>query len=601
MFVRLSQNTFVRYFNNEAFITNQLTRYDRTYNETGIDFLSQITREPKKVEDIVYDLSLIYGDSVSYYELNNDFNRFVKELANYLFVTTGNTVKELDEHDISFSYSMDNPKTLVKDYSQITEECVKEYTQEHNLDCCHKNPHLLGIQFELTSKCNERCIHCYIPNEKKNTGMDMPKEKVFSIIDEFAKMGGLHVTLSGGEVFMHKDIISIVNYCREKDMQVSILSNLIAIKEHHIAELKKANISVLQTSLYSMNPVIHDTITTVPGSFLKTKMAIERLVASDIPIQISCPVMKVNYKDYSDVLNYARSLKCKAQTDYIMMAQSDLCTDNLANRLNLEETADLLKEIVNWDYDYKEDILKHRPKTEKTMVDYNKYINSPLCGAGINDCCITANGDVYPCAGWQSMVCGNVYHQSLKDIWEKSLEFEKIRKVTRKDFPECIECEARSFCAMCLVRNFNESGGDMFKINKHFCDVAFLNKQIVEKYITNNYMSNITDDYALKYEAIIKKAYKCNRYQVQEADADIYRHLLENYEKMMNCIDTGIGINDAKKQFDQQCLIVCGNIKRALEELNKTLPNIVIINQLLPQVTIHGINIVIDKIDQIIL
>lgn len=51
-----------------------------------------------------------------------------------------------------------------------------------------------------------------------------------------------------------------------------------------------------------------------------------------------------------------------------------------------------------------------------------------------------------------------------------------------KDFPKCLTCEARDYCAMCLVRNYNESGGDMFKTNQHFCDVAFLNKRLVEEW-----------------------------------------------------------------------------------------------------------------------
>ena len=68
---------------------------------------------------------------------------------------------------------------------------------------------IYALQFELSSRCNERCIHCYIPNEKKNVGFDMPTAKVKSILDEFAAMGGIHVTLSGGEAFMHKDIIEI--------------------------------------------------------------------------------------------------------------------------------------------------------------------------------------------------------------------------------------------------------------------------------------------------------------------------------------------------------------------------------------------------------
>jgi len=39
---------------------------------------------------------------------------------------------------------------------------------------------------------------------------------------------------------------------------------------------------------------------------------------------------------------------------------------------------------------------------------------------------------------------------------------------------------------MCMVRNYNENNGDMFKITKHFCDVAFLNKKMVEDYLKKN-------------------------------------------------------------------------------------------------------------------
>lgn len=589
----------MRFFNNEAYITSQLTKYDRTYNATGIDFLSQISRTPRSLDDCINSLLALYGNSVSEKELRADFTYFVKDLANHLFLVTGDSPEELDANDINFSYSLENPKTLIKDFSQETEQKVSECTQDHNLDSAKNNPHLLGLQFELTSRCNERCIHCYIPNGKKNKGKDMPLEKVFSIVDEFAEMGGLHVTLSGGEVFMHKDIIPIIHYCREKDMQVSILSNLIALKDSQIPEIKKANISVLQTSLYSMDPKIHDFITTVPGSFIKTKSAIEKLVAADIPVQISCPVMKANYKGYVDVLNYARSLRCKAQTDYLMMARSDLDTSNLANRLNLQETEELLKDIINWDYDYKADTLKHRPISDEIKFDFEKFSNQPLCGAGVNDCCITENGDVYPCAGWQAMVCGNVYKKSLKEIWEDSEKLNAIRKIKQKDFPQCLECEARNFCAMCLVRNFNENDGDMFKLSKHFCDAAFLNKQIVEEYITNNFMSNITDDYALKYEAIIRRAYCREQAGTDHTDADTYRHLLECYASLMEAIDRSTNIKNTKAAFDQQCLAICANIKNAVEKFGESNANILIINKLLPQTTIHGINIILDKVDEL--
>ena len=228
-----------------------------------------------------------------------------------------------------------------------------------------------------------------------------------------------------------------------------------------------------------MDPKIHDKITTIKGSFEKTKNAIEKLRNADIPLQISCPVMKANKDGYDEVMKYAHSLLMKSSTDYIMMAQSDLDTSNLANRLNLEETEKVLKEILAYDIDYRESTLKQFPMSS---IPLEEYAEMPLCGAGFNDLCVTVNGDVYPCAGWQSFVVGNVFKKSLKDIWNNSPELIRLRKIRKRDFPKCMTCEARDFCAMCLVRNYNESNGDMFKINKHFCDVAFLTKRLVEEW-----------------------------------------------------------------------------------------------------------------------
>lgn len=43
-----------------------------------------------------------------------------------------------------------------------------------------------------------------------------------------------------------------------------------------------------------MDPAIHDSITQVKGSWIKTKSAIEKLAKANIPVQISCPLMKAN-------------------------------------------------------------------------------------------------------------------------------------------------------------------------------------------------------------------------------------------------------------------------------------------------------------------
>lgn len=481
MLIRQSKNTFIRTTEKYGYITNQLTQHDRVYNEIGADFLREINRDPQEVDDIIRRLIKVYED-VDFISIKADFLEFANSLANDKFVVMGYNVEQLNQNDEVFTYAIDNPKTLKSDYTQQTQEKVSENTQDFFLEEIQGRPLISSLQFELSSRCNERCIHCYIPNEKKRQGNDMPVESVKSILDEFASMGGLHVTLSGGEVFLHKNLMEIVEYCRKKDLIISILSNLISLKDEQIPILKEANVSLIQVSLYSMDPEIHDYITTVKGSFEKTKTAIEKLIAADIPIQISCPIMKANLHGYVEVLEYAKSLKVKSQTDYIMIAQADLNTSNLANRLSLEETEELLRNIIEYDTQYREDTLKQLPISDQIKFHFERFKKQPVCGVGYDNCCITANGDVYPCAGWQNYVLGNVSKESLKEIWENSERIKELRKITQESFPQCLKCDARDYCARCLVRNYNESGGDMFKINQHFCDVAFLTKRLVEEY-----------------------------------------------------------------------------------------------------------------------
>lgn len=478
MKVRQTKDTFIRQFGNTGYIANQLTKHDLNFNETGAEFLSKISRESKEIDFIVKELLLTYED-ISFEELKSDFLDFIYDLEVKGFVLTGETAEEIDAKEPSFSYEMANPKTALYDFTNPDKSEILTDSSEFFYEEFHKAPQIFGLQIEVSSRCNERCIHCYIPNQKKDTGKDMELSLITKVMDEAKEMGTLQLTLSGGELFLHKDIASILRHARKNDFSISILSNLMLLTKEHIKLLKKINPSIIQVSLYSMNAEEHDAITLVKGSFNKTKNAIERLVEANIPVQISCPVMKLNRKSYKDVLVYANKLRIKAQTDFIMMAQADFDTNNLAQRISLNETAELIADMLQFDKDYIDSTLEQEPKSH----DIEKYKNLPVCGVGVDNICLTANGDYYPCAGWQGMIVGNAYRQSLKEIWENSPELKKLRTITNSSFPKCLECEAKDFCAMCMVRNYNESGGDMFKINQHFCDVAFLNKKMVEEYM----------------------------------------------------------------------------------------------------------------------
>jgi radical SAM protein with 4Fe4S-binding SPASM domain len=480
MLVCQSKNTFVRNHGDYAYIVNQLTNSDLVVNETGADFLKEISRDPQDIETIVNRLFKLYDNSVEKSELQKDFEYFCSELFEQKYLVLGETEDEIRNKDVDFNYQLLNSQEPISQYSIGINKEEKNTTDFWISRTQFGEFQLNDIQFELTSTCNERCIHCYIPNARKNLGHDITYDDFCNVIDQFVEMGGIHVGLSGGECLTHKHILNIIDYCRKKDLIITILSNLIALRDEQIPFLKQANIAHIQTSLYSMDAAIHDKITSIKGSWGKTKNAIEKLVDANIPVQISCPLMNANKDSFVDVLKYAESLHTIATTDYILMAEANWDTDNLAHRLSVNDVEKAMRSVLEYKLQKGESF--QNSGLSKDINDNEIIKSHPACGAGLNSLCVLSSGDVCACPGWNGMVCGNIHKQSLKRIWEESEQLNKIRKTTKSDFLQCLECEARDYCTLCLVRNFNESGGDMFKINQHFCDVAFANKKIVEEF-----------------------------------------------------------------------------------------------------------------------
>ena len=86
------------------------------------------------------------------------------------YVILGNTYQQTIDNNIGFDYSDIKQITLEKNYTPKNVRSVND-TQVVLDEYFMKKPYLSNFQIELTSKCNERCIHCYIPHEYKNSNI----------------------------------------------------------------------------------------------------------------------------------------------------------------------------------------------------------------------------------------------------------------------------------------------------------------------------------------------------------------------------------------------------------------------------------------------
>ncbi|MDR3049872.1 MAG: radical SAM protein [Elusimicrobiota bacterium] len=480
MLYRQKFDTFIRIYNEIGYITNRGNFSDRITDASGAIFLKALSRKTKTLEELSAEIIKAF--------INADINIIRKDAADFYamlekdgFIVGGANEAELNKKDIRFSYKELNPQTIKKDFAakeMRTDKSSQDYFNERFKD----KPQLMQFQIELTSRCNERCIHCYIPHENKISDID--PALYYKTLEQCKDLGILNLTLSGGEPMLHPNFSDFLRKAKEYDFSISVLSNLTLLNDDIINELKENRLSSVQVSLYSMNPEIHDAITQQKGSFEKTKASILKLIENDIPLQVSCPTMKQNKNSYVDVLNWSHKNKVRATTDFIMMARYDHSADNLDNRLDVDEVETVIKDILENDSAYQESI----KETDFTELDKRDISNDIICGVCISNLCMVADGSVYPCAGWQDYIVGNIRDQTLKDIWENSPKVKYLRSLRKKDFPKCLDCSEKTFCAMCMVRNANENPkGDPLKINEHFCKVAKINKKMAMDWkIKNN-------------------------------------------------------------------------------------------------------------------
>jgi len=230
----------------------------------------------------------------------------------------------------------------------------------------------------------------------------------------------------------------------------------------------------VQVSLYSMKPNIHDQITKLQGSFENTTSNILKLVENDIPVQITCPIIRQNKDCYKDVITWAKEHNIEATSDPSIMARYDHTTSNLCNRLLPTEVKKILHDKIEEDPQYLVQLIN---EAQQKKASNPNDIACSICHSSV---CIMESGDVYPCAGWQGCIIGNIKENSLGDIWEKSEKVAYLRSIRKKDFPRCSSCSVKEFCTMCMVRNANENQeGNPLVVNEYFCNIAKITKEIV--------------------------------------------------------------------------------------------------------------------------
>lgn len=317
----------------------------------------------------------------------------------------------------------------------------------------------LCVQLDITYRCNERCVHCYLDHHDHG---EMTTAEIKHLLDEMAEAGVFILTLSGGEIFVRKDFFEILEYARSLMFCVKLKTNAVLIGEHEARRIHELGVESVQISIYSHRPEIHDAITLIPGSLKRSLDGIRLLKSQGLRVIIANVLMTENAEDYSSVRALAAELGVETTLDPTVTPMMD--GDRSTLRLGVDPNA--LKQVF---------------RDPALVGDVDEFcaipaaagqseLDSTPCSAGHTACYVSPYGEVFPCVQFP-LPTGNVRKQRFIDIWRHSDSMNEVRSIRLRDLPTCTQCTHLSNCTRCPGLAFME--GNMRGPSSQDCEKSF--------------------------------------------------------------------------------------------------------------------------------
>jgi MoaA/NifB/PqqE/SkfB family radical SAM enzyme len=292
------------------------------------------------------------------------------------------------------------------------------------------------IVFLLTERCNARCIHCSI---WQNRAKEEPPsvEALKSTLHELREwLGPVQVTFSGGEALLKPYTTELVRYASSLGLLVEVLTHGYWEDQARIEALARARPWRVTVSFDGIGEV-HNKIRGRDDFFEKTSATIETLrrkrgkKEEPVPVLLKTVIMQHNLEHICNIAEFAAERNL--QVFYQPIEQN----------YNTTEDPEWFQHSENWPIDPNRAVevvnqliaMKHRGKPIMNSVqqlqamaayfkapaelrvavqNHTAHEPRPICSA-LTNIQVQANGDVVLCPSIPAV--GNIKNSSIRDIW----------------------------------------------------------------------------------------------------------------------------------------------------------------------------------------
>jgi radical SAM protein with 4Fe4S-binding SPASM domain len=151
------------------------------------------------------------------------------------------------------------------------------------------------IDIELSNKCNLRCKMCWFHGEQgigdRYIGCELATREVLALVEEVSCHRPA-IYIGGTEPFIRRDILTILEHIKKKNMRVSFTTNGTLLGPAKIEKLVRMGVDDISFSIDGHRQ-LHDSLRG-PGVFYKVTSAIAQLAAVKKKMACTKPTVHVN-------------------------------------------------------------------------------------------------------------------------------------------------------------------------------------------------------------------------------------------------------------------------------------------------------------------
>ena len=313
------------------------------------------------------------------------------------------------------------------------------------------------ITIEVTQRCPNRCIYCSSLSDATKTQY-LDYKTICRVVDDAKSLGAKSVSLSGGEPFLHPDIIKIAEYIHAQGLQCNLYSSGIMLSKEgkptsvpsKILEAIKDKVFKLIVNIEAANEKDYNIIMgTDFGGFSLMKTTIRNAVAMGIIVEAHMVPMKLNYQQIPDIANLCIDLGI-TQLSFLRLVAQGRAQDNLQQVLLEAEELETAKRLM------KEAAARQNIKIRQGVPfrDGAKRIN---CLTGICKLDVRYDGKVYPCEAFKNdnlkqieADADNVKDKSFKEIYRSSIYLTQVRSLLEK-------FQSEQTCETCMKQYYTRN------------------------------------------------------------------------------------------------------------------------------------------------